>query len=957
MASLFGEDFEIDLTPKSSIKALVNKVTSITSAEDSYDNYDITKALKSSRLSIKDQLAIIYERVLRVLGKQKSNIQVITSMDDLDAYIDKAIEIGRIAIDTETNNSTDPVTCKLMGLCLYTPGQKQVYIPVNHVNLDTRERLSPQLTELDCASALQRIIDAKTYIVMHNGKFDYEVLKCTCGVECAPNWDTLIGARIIDENKYSEKRTSLKYIYTTEIDPSQAKYDLESLFENIPYEILDPEIFALYAATDSLMTDKVYLWEIPYFEGEENKRIRWLAENIEMPIVKVTAEIELRGVCIDQELGERLKIKYSQQLEDTDKQINATLEALKDKINDWRKTATEASHIYVSANSKMSAEKIEMTYPFIETSGPRKGERYKIGKSKGQQLEDPINLGSSTQLAILFYDVLGADPVNPISPRATGEEELEALAAAHEDDENFKICKLLLKRRGIVKLISTYIDVIPELAKHWPDGRIRYRLMSMGTDTGRFASGGKFRFLDENGNQVVLNSINSQNIPSHSPEIRLMFQAAPGYKIVGSDYSGQEVRLAAFLSQDKKLLQSYAEDKDVYAMIASEMFGYPYEDCLEFYPEGTQLEIDGQTITAGYKTHVNKAGKERRAVGKTMVLAGNYGMGGAGAGSLMNKSAEEGEELLNKYFSMFGDLKNAIDASKQKLRGVGYVEDVIGRRRHLPDINLEKYTVSLSDEANVDNFNPFLICSNRSAENDPRILFWKAKINEQIEKSQSWQRSKAAEKGKAWEDNGEMSNKAYEKLAREALSGYTEKAGKREAICFKNTNRKVGPGVIIQANTGRIAQAERQGFNAMIQGSAGTLTKKAMLDIANDEELKKYDAHLIITVHDEVLVECKEEYAELVEKRLPEIMINAALELGITAPRMKCDPYCVSRWYADTAAVAIRDEFKKLEKGDEKKGIAPMTRENAIMAVCKNHIEAPEASIIAAIETGGDLEF
>ena len=69
-------------------------------------------------------------------------------------------------------------------------------------------------------------------------------------------------------------------------------------------------------------------------------------------------------------------------------------------------------------------------------------------------------------------------------------------------------------------------------------------------------------------------------------------------------------------------------------------------------------------------------------------------MGGAGAGSLMGKSAEEGEELLNKYFSMFGDLKNAIDASKQKLRGVGYVEDVIGRRRHLPDINLEKYTVA-----------------------------------------------------------------------------------------------------------------------------------------------------------------------------------------------------------------------------------------------------------------------
>ena len=57
------------------------------------------------------------------------------------------------------------------------------------------------------------------------------------------------------------------------------------------------------------------------------------------------------------------------------------------------------------------------------------------------------------------------------------------------------------------------------------------------------------------------------------------------YKIVGSDYSGQELRVATFLSKDPILLKSYAEDKDVYAMIASMIFNIPYEDCLEFYPE------------------------------------------------------------------------------------------------------------------------------------------------------------------------------------------------------------------------------------------------------------------------------------------------------------------------------------------------------------------------------------
>ena len=375
--------------------------------------------------------------------------------------------------------------------------------------------------------------------------------------------------------------------------------------------------------------------------------------------------------------------------------------------------------------------------------------------------------------------------------------------------------------------------------------------------------------------------------------------------------SGQELRLAAYLSQDKTLLKAYAEDRDAYAIIASTMFNVPYEDCLEFYPEGTEIEIDGQKIICGKKTHVNKAGKERRSVGKTCVLAGNYGMGGAGAGSLMGKSAKEGEELLAKYFTMFSGLKSAIDKSKEKLKKQGYVEDIVGRRRRLPDIYLKPYEVSLlkQPETNV-NFNPFLNCEDRQVK-DPKVVAWEEKVSQAQTASRS----------------GSIPTKKYDEMV---------KAAKKE-------------GVLIQAFTGRIAQAERQCFNAMIQGSAGTLTKKAMIDIFNDEELKKYDAHLIITVHDEVLVECKEEYAELVEKRLPEIMIKAAVELGIMAPKMKCDPYNVSRWYADSAAVAIRSEFEKLEKKE--------SRDKAIEDLCKKHPEFTRECMLNSIETGADLEF
>ncbi|MDY2735933.1 DNA polymerase [Intestinibacter sp.] len=369
--------------------------------------------------------------------------------------------------------------------------------------------------------------------------------------------------------------------------------------------------------------------------------------------------------------------------------------------------------------------------------------------------------------------------------------------------------------------------------------------------------------------------------------------------------SGQELRLAAFLSQDKTLLDAYAHNKDAYAIIASQVFNMPYEDCLEFYPEGTELEIDGKKVIAGNKTHLNVDGKARRSVGKTMVLAGNYGMSGAGAGSLMGKTAKEGTELLDKYFKMFSGLKNAIDDSKENLKKNGYVEDIAGRRRRLPDIYLKPYEATYKDPNKLEKetFNPFISCKDRPV-ND-KVL------NSYVSRAQACR-----------------NNKDYEALSKEALAN----------------------GVILQAYTGRIAQAERQCFNARIQGSAGTLTKKAMIDIFNDEKLKEWDAHLIVTVHDEVLVECKEEFAEQVADRLPKLMIAAAEELGIQEPKMKCDPYLVSRWYSDTMAGNILKEYSKAkEKG--------LSSEEAINKVIENHSELPKEAIIKTVETGCDLEF
>lgn len=555
---LFGDDFEIKLK-ETKVKDLIKKV------EGKQVEEDPDKILKSKKVTLTDKLALIKENVYKILGKQKQNVLVIRDKETFENYVTKAIESGRIAIDTETNNSLDPVTCKLMGLCLYYPGGKSAYIPINHTDLNNI-KLENQLTEKDCRIQLERINNSGVLRIFHNGKFDYEVIKCTCKIEVIPDWDTMICARLLNENE----RASLKIQYIEKIDPNQAKYDIENLFEHISYAYVEPDVFALYAATDALMTDKLYEYQKkeldkpeygPHLDmtgKKELKGLRWLFHEVEMPIVVVTAEMELKGVKVDTVYGEKLKEKYNSKLNEIDDQISEVIKTLTSIIEDWKLTpkANEALKIYASKKSKMTKEKLEATYPNVDDVG-----RYKLGKAPVEMLENPINLSSPSQLAILFYDILEVPNDSKDGARKTGKDELkgikeklakylpkleeiqdefdeeeaeEGIETALEISEDklvafklgtaAKLADLMLTRRGLAKMVTSFVDVIPDLVKHWPDGRIRFHLNSVGTDTGRYTSGGKLKFM-ENNEAVVVSGINIQQIPSHSTDIRLLFTA------------------------------------------------------------------------------------------------------------------------------------------------------------------------------------------------------------------------------------------------------------------------------------------------------------------------------------------------------------------------------------------------------------------------------------------------
>jgi DNA polymerase I-like protein with 3'-5' exonuclease and polymerase domains len=379
------------------------------------------------------------------------------------------------------------------------------------------------------------------------------------------------------------------------------------------------------------------------------------------------------------------------------------------------------------------------------------------------------------------------------------------------------------------------------------------------------------------------------------------------------------------MSQDPKMIQAYLDGKDLYAVIAQSMFNNEYWENLEFYPEGTEIELDGKKIVCGKKTHLHKAGKERRSAAKTMLLAILYGMSPATAGARMGKTAQEGKELMDNFFNQFTEVKKLMDASKNMLHEGGYVEDWAGRRRHLPDFNLPAYEVKPLRAPGPSDFNPFLECEDRPTVSEKTLKIWQGIVDAKVKASQDAQRDRCKKEGIEWVENDEMSNKNYEELAKDAIND----------------------GVLLIANTGRRAQAERQCLNARIQGGAASLTKLAMVNVEQDPELQALDAHLVITVHDEVLVECPMAYAEKVEKRLPQVMIDTAKPF-INVP-MACDPYAERQWYIGEYSVSIQAEFKKLEE----KGI---DKETALAKVIANHPEMYPDAIRQTIESGEEID-
>ena len=319
--------------------------------------------------------------------------------------------------------------------------------------------------------------------------------------------------------------------------------------------------------------------------------------DIEMPLVPVLAYMERNGVCVDTEA-----------LKETSRHFTARMKQIEEEVH------------------QMAGMEFNISSP----------------KQVGEVLFDKLKITDKAKKTKTGQYV-------------TSEEVLESLKNKHQ------IVEKILDYRGLKKLLSTYIDALPQLINP-RTGKIHTSFNQTVTATGRLSS----------------SNPNLQNIPIRNEdgkEIRKAFIPEEGCEFFSADYSQIELRIMAHLSGDKNMIEAFQEGDDIHASTASKV----------------------------YKIGLDEVTREQRSKAKTANFGIIYGISVFGLAERMNVPRSEAKELIEGYFQTYPQVKEYMDMSIAKARENGYIETIFGRKRFLPDISSHNAVVRGYAERNAIN--------------------------------------------------------------------------------------------------------------------------------------------------------------------------------------------------------------------------------------------------------------
>ena len=327
--------------------------------------------------------------------------------------------------------------------------------------------------------------------------------------------------------------------------------------------------------------------------------------------------------------------------------------------------------VYMSNNSQIARVAYEFDFPVIWALFQMEKRGMKLDDTLLKQMGDELatevsnleqqmysmagyefNASSPAQLSEVLFTKLQLPTAGIKKGKtgySTGQKELDKLRGQHP------IIELIERYRELTKLISTYIEALPKLMA--TDGRIHTTFNQDVTSTGRLSS----------------TNPNLQNIPVRTElgrKIRQAFVPSDGKVFVSADYSQFELRLAAVLAGDEKLIEDFNSDVDIHAKTAAETYG---------------ISID-------------EVSKSQRRAAKVINFGVLYGMSPHGLAAATGMSFTEAKKFIDHYFEVRKPIRQYLDKILTQAREQGFVETYFGRRRPTPDVKSSNFMVRSSAE-------------------------------------------------------------------------------------------------------------------------------------------------------------------------------------------------------------------------------------------------------------------
>ncbi len=244
----------------------------------------------------------------------------------------------------------------------------------------------------------------------------------------------------------------------------------------------------------------------------------------------------------------------------------------------------------------------------------------------------------------------------------------------------------------------------------------------------------------------------------------------------------------------------------------------------------------------------NPEGKERRNSVKSIILGLMYGRGVAAVAEQLGWSKDRAQEVIDMFFNRFPAIKRVVDYYVNMAKEKGYVMTVYGRKRRLPEINLPEYELK-------------------------------------------------------YEETGELVDEG-------TASYYIDKlrkawGGKKKSIKDELKNQ----GIKVADNGGKIADAERQAMNSVVQGTSADITKRAMVALGQNERFREIGARMVLSVHDEIIARAPEEHALEAAQLMSEIMIQSCADKIVVG--MSCDAEIVREWSGKDITAELEEKYGK----------------------------------------------